>query len=410
MMDPLVILLQAPACQPLLAGLRRRIERGQSLAGRLRLPSLAPERRAIQDLTGQDLRGPRASLDLDAFAQVVCNTQRFASLLELVERATGGPIEDKSATRKRHSAQWDELWRWAAGDTDEPWRLSWLAQLRSSGWLKARTRGDRAAAEQMLAKAIAILARLPADGVPLPVFASTHLGDAHALDPNRDLARLVYRAIAAQFRLPVPLGRREIRRTWEAVGIVPDEISVTVLALNVPAIGRSLTDEVLRAHAALGEPCRLSFRHLRLHSPQLGPSGESPLFVCENPSIVAFAAERLATHCRPLICVEGQPNFAAWRLLKLVTTGGWSLYYHGDFDWGGLRIANQIHRELGFTPWRFRAANYRQAPGNGRQLGPTAVAALWDPDLAPAMLADGHALEEEKVVEVILQDLDVRNT
>ncbi|WTG38324.1 DUF2399 domain-containing protein [Streptomyces anulatus] len=35
--------------------------------------------------------------------------------------------------------------------------------------------------------------------------------------------------------------------------------------------------------------------------------------------------------------------------------------YHGDFDWGGLRIAIALLRRVPWRPWRYTAAHYRAA-------------------------------------------------
>lgn len=407
MPDELVTLLRSESCRSLLDGLCRRVERGTSFTGTLTLSSLTvAEQRAISDLTGQAFGSRRASIDLAAFDQLIRDTRRFESLLQLVEEAAGGPIENKLATRQQHSAQWKQLWEWAETRAAQtPGRKHCLNELRQTGWLKARSRRDHKAAKQMLRTAFDLLDKLPADGIPLSVFAATHLHDAHALDLNHDLGRLVCRAIAAAHDLPAPKKRSDLRRTWELAGIVPDELSATVLTLNLPVLGESLSDEMLRAHAKLGEPCRLTFRHLRLHAPTIQPPGDAPLFVCENPSIVAAAAERSGSLCQPLICVEGQPNLTAWKLLSMASATGWQLTYHGDFDWGGIRIANQIYRQYGFVPWRYDVPHYTKVTRKQRQLVPPVAEALWDPGLSRAMESDGRALEEEQVLDQLLADL-----
>ena len=40
------------------------------------------------------------------------------------------------------------------------------------------------------------------------------------------------------------------------------------------------------------------------------------VFVCENPSVVEAAADRIGDRCAPLICTFGRPSLAALRLLK----------------------------------------------------------------------------------------------
>ena len=140
------------------------------------------------------------------------------------------------------------------------------------------------------------------------------------------------------------------------MGIVIDELSVSALAMNLPAVGDSLSDKMLRQHQAGGMPCRLTFRHLRLHPPSFtlctkSKSEDRLIYVCENPSVIAAASDRYRAQCKPLVCVEGNPNLACLNLLSLLTTAGYQLSYHGDFDWGGLRIASRIHKSFGFIPW-----------------------------------------------------------
>lgn len=57
-----------------------------------------------------------------------------------------------------------------------------------------------------------------------------------------------------------------------------------------------------------GEPQRLTLRELA--NGALLPLADEPLFVCENPSVVAAAADRLGSRCRPLVCTEGIPSTA----------------------------------------------------------------------------------------------------
>jgi hypothetical protein len=48
--------------------------------------------------------------------------------------------------------------------------------------------------------------------------------------------------------------------------------------------------------------------------------------------------------------VGGQPSAAGWRLLDLLAAGGAEFRYHGDFDWGGIRIASAVRRRAGRDP------------------------------------------------------------
>jgi uncharacterized protein (TIGR02679 family) len=139
------------------------------------------------------------------------------------------------------------------------------------------------------------------------------------------------------------------------------------------------------------------------------------VWVCENPSVVEEAAEKLGARCAPLICVEGRPSVAATLLLGALSRSGTELRYHGDFDWAGLSIAASVI-ELGAVPWRMSAKNYLSALQRIRvrlpELAPapsrTAAggASAWDPILTLEMRARGVQIEEEHVVDDLLADLD----
>ena len=88
--------------------------------------------------------------------------------------------------------------------------------------------------------------------------------------------------------------------------------------------------------------------------------------VCENPVVVGEAADRLGAAAGPLVCIGGQPGAAAMTVLRAAVAAGATLRYHGDFDWGGVRIGNVLFDRLPLSPWRFDAASYRAAAGAGR--------------------------------------------
>jgi hypothetical protein len=62
----------------------------------------------------------------------------------------------------------------------------------------------------------------------------------------------------------------------------------------------------------------------------------------------------------PKVCISGQMSIAARQLLMSLIDAGVEVAYHGDFDWGGLEIGNQVIR-LGAVPWRYGTADYLAA-------------------------------------------------
>ncbi len=79
------------------------------------------------------------------------------------------------------------------------------------------------------------------------------------------------------------------------------------------------------------------------------------------------------------------------------------LRYHGDFDWPGVAIANQLVAQVGVAPWRMGAADYLAGlTTGGVPLSGTPVDAAWDPELGAAMRHGGVAVHEEAVLPVLL--------
>lgn len=228
-------------------------------------------------------------------------------------------------------------------------------------------------------------------------------GDSHALDAGAPLGALVVRFAAAVSGVAGWERAAERREAWDGAGVLLDELSAPVLVLNLGAAPDSLAGRVLSLHAAAGEPCRLSVRQLRRAPPRFEMSGRE-VFVCENPAVLAAAADRLGPRGAPLVCVEGQVRTAGRLLLERLRGAGATLRYHGDFDWGGLRIGNVVIGRHGALPWRYGAADYRAAP-KGAELAGAPVAAVWDDELSAAMREERRAVHEEGVVEALLEDL-----
>ena len=86
-------------------------------------------------------------------------------------------------------------------------------------------------------------------------------------------------------------------------------------------------------------PATLTLRQLRCHA---DPLTARLVRVCENPVVLAAAADEYGSQCPPMVCVSGHPSAAAWRLLELLAASGAGLEYHGDFDWGGVQIASAV--------------------------------------------------------------------
>src|SRR5262249_7334784 len=130
------------------------------------------------------------------------------------------------------------------------------------------------------------------------------------------------------------------------------------------------------------------------------------ILVCENPNLVAILADLLGTACPPVVCVDGQLGAAQRTILKQLKSLGADLRYHGDYDWPGISIANNVIAKYGAVPWHFSAADYvaaaESAPQLAAPLSGRSVVASWDEDLTAAMTRTGIKIEEEAVAQRII--------
>ena len=75
-----------------------------------------------------------------------------------------------------------------------------------------------------------------------------------------------------------------------------------------------------------GEPGYLSL-HALLRAPPLWDVAGRAVFVCENPDLVAIAADALGVECAPLACTDGMPAAAQRTLLMQLSAAGARLHY-----------------------------------------------------------------------------------
>jgi uncharacterized protein (TIGR02679 family) len=407
-------LLGSDELRPFFAAVRRRVERGAATARSTTVRGLTqPQREAAAALLGWPAppRGP-LRIDLDELDRALRASRLDAGLLEVLE-ALDGPLRDLPAERAAEKGTVERMWERAVSHPavqDRPELLRWIEGLRARGLVRraATCAGNGTTEHALLDAALRVVARLPEGGVPLAVLAAEETGDAHALDPDRPLCRLVLRAAAQLAGIgTVPSSTAGRRWLWTEVGVLCDALSSHVLVLGLRAAGEPLVAALLELCVDAGEPVRLTLRQL-LRGTLTVPRGLE-VFVCENPSVVAVAADRIGSGCPPLVCLEGIASTAAERLLQGLCRSGARLRFHCDFDWGGLRIGGQLAARHGGRPWRFGSEDYLRAvaqAGTRQPLSGRPVTASWDASLALAMHREGQAIYEEQVVEQLVGDLE----
>ncbi|MET1086133.1 MAG: DUF2399 domain-containing protein [Arthrobacter sp.] len=285
-----------------------------------------------------------------------------------------------------------------------PWSSQWIAGLRRTGLLT--NRGD---SEQTIREAAAVLGELTdTEGAPLAQsrvgLGARLLGDAHALDRDRLLLQVVLPGLAAAAGVPIPDGAREREDLWAKHGVEPDLLSRTCLVWGLRVGTGEPTARRLSDAADAGDPVHLTEWDLRRIGSFAVAAGKR-IFVCENPRVVEGLAERRVDGWAA-VCTAGEPNLIVGQVLGNLSDGGADLYYHGDFDWPGIAIANRVITRFSARPWQMTCDDYLQAVRSaGPALAGNQVEPAWDHELGAAMRSRGRALHEETVLALILDGL-----
>ena len=390
----------------LVARVRRRMARGEPLDAPITLTgATSAQRSAVALLLGRRPRpGGTLTVSLADVDEVVRRSGACPDGLGAAITVLTGEVTDRAEAAAELDRRWQAAFAPLHAVLDLHSELAeWLHRARASGLVRRLT-GTPESAAPLLASLASVLSELPAHGEPLGRFAARHAGEAHALDHDRPLTTLALGAARALSGLPEGHGAEWRREVWASVGLLCDDVSSTVLTLGLPGDPRTATGRALAALHDAGQPVVLTLRQLVREPPQLAAR---EVFICENPVVVSTAADQLPDGRAPLICTHGQPGAAVMHLLRALASAGATLRYHGDFDWGGLRIGNVIFGRISAVPWRFRAADYCAAakPGHGRHLTGPPATAHWDACLAGTMREAGVAVEEEHTVDDLLSDL-----
>jgi uncharacterized protein (TIGR02679 family) len=397
--ERLARLLGGAQLDRLRARLRSRYERGRD-KGAVTLARLDDaERAAMCGLLGRR-PAPGASLrfdigELDGVLRRAGLADSLRHALEILD----GPLADRAAERERAQQGWLRL----LNGRGEARLAGLLREPRGGGLLKRLANGDVETAERLCRQAEQVLERLPATAVGRSQLAAQLLGDAHALDAGRPVSTLVLAALRRDRNDDETQSEADEsdRAVWASIGVLVNELARPALALNLRALGAVIEP---------GEPYYLSLRALVRRAVTWDVNGAG-VFVCENPNIVAHAADVLGEHCAALVCTDGMPSAAQRTLLTQLLQAGARLHYHGDFDWPGIGIANVLIDRFGAVPWRLGTADYVaavEAARGERVLGDAVREPSWDPELGRVMRMYDRGVDEEAVAHILLDDLDTR--
>ncbi len=293
------------------------------------------QRAELEALLGREYRGARATIDLSALDEVLAAGPLGASLPAWLGQL-GSPLRDRPREGAERTARLTDAAARLATCQHAPaeWYERWKGQIEERGTL---ARLDSQGTLGVVDAAVRVLDRLPSPGITRPQLAAEVTGDPKALDGGA-LAGLVLSALASWAGQDPESDAASIHALWERFDVYGDDLASQVLVLGLRPTGEDPFSAWLRAAADVGHPLVLTRRDVA----QALRFEPAEVFGCENPSVVHAAARLLGGRCPPLLCANGRPHAAFWRLGEMLTGAGCRLWYHGDLDPIGVDIARAV--------------------------------------------------------------------
>jgi uncharacterized protein (TIGR02679 family) len=383
-----------------------RLERnGLQARGRVMVSGLdRDERHALTGLLGRVLASDTCRIDLSSLDERL-RARSDEGLVRASEHVLGRALADRPAQRRargdQREAPFAEAHAWLEQHPDQikEWTDVWLATLRRDGLLMR----DRDPSGLIL-QALSVLDSCLEDS-SRPSLARTELAaaaahDAHALDDDRRLSQVILRALAMRLDRPAPTSASERRDFWESVGVTTDSVSSTCLTRGLGVLDGWAGALRYQLAADSGDPIHVTWWDLR-RGLEMAPGQE--VFVCENPRVLEAIAER-GLGGITVVCTSGRSTLVVLEVLRRLSGSGAHIRYHGDFDWPGIAMTNQLIAMFDVQPWSMSADDYLDSPARLPLVG-SEVAPAWDADLGAAMRHRGLAVHEEAVLGGLLDSL-----
>jgi uncharacterized protein (TIGR02679 family) len=223
----------------------------------------------------------------------------------------------------------------------------------------------------------------------------------HALDEGSVLAGLVLAILVAAGRISSDR-RLNPRGLWAQAGVDCDQIVGGLSVIGVFPEGWTLP---------LGAVCTLPPRELLTVSWSKPPHPGAWVFVTENPSILAAAAEIVASNPITannirLICTAGNPSALEITALSRMAELGWRIAARADFDPAGIRTVTTILNRIPTAiAWKMGCGDYLASAPTLRIGSEPMPSTPWDPCLAALITKTGCVAFEEAISDLLVEDL-----
>lgn len=196
---------------------------------------------------------------------------------------------------------------------------------------------------------------------PLAVFSAEISGNPHYFDHGTTAGQLLVHGMCYGNEMTYPKNAHQWREVLLSYGIVPDNLSsiVHVYGLRIQIKGN--WHPAYDAFCQMQEPYAVTMENLQ-ELTAVQPEGDR-VYIIENEMVFSYLLKHLKNTNITLLCTSGQLRSAAVKLISFLVDSGAEIYYSGDIDPDGIRIADRLWKKYGdrIHIWRMSKCDYEKS-------------------------------------------------
>lgn len=249
------------------------------------------------------------------------------------------------------------------------------------------------------------------DECPLAVLAAEITENPHYFDRGTTAGQLFVHAICYCKKMELPQNAHQWRNLLMQAFIVPDNISSMVHAYGLRLLTKAGWHLSYDTFCSRREPYVITMENMKGIIGAQAVGGKA--YVVENEMVFSYLIHNLNGSDDTLLCTSGQPRSVAQVLIPYILDSGAEVYYNGDIDPDGIRIADRLWKKFGdrIHIWRMSPEDYEISLSKEKigDMGRTKLENISHPVLketAERMREKGVAGYQENMLRELLQDME----
>lgn len=198
----------------------------------------------------------------------------------------------------------------------------------------------------------------------LPIFAAKITKNPHAFDESTSLNTLLTNGICYMLRKDSPRSAEDKKLLFYEAGIIKNELSNFTTLKGLYGYKDGKEYELWKCFRKNQEIFNANV--LNINNIEKVDAPNKRVFVFENPGVFEEVVYRFQENDIGFMCTYGQIKYASFLILDMLVKEGVYIYYSGDFDPEGIRIADnlKIRYRNNLTLWKFKEEDYLNSISN----------------------------------------------